>query len=336
MLGRGKETTKRVGLLIVWLTLFVIGTFGFNTLYDSLQGRGESVRTGIIGAGCEARTVWSGTSSKVFGIATPDGKRSYSIHLPSGYESYRRYPLVLAFTGKNMKVSYLEKVSGLNALPAIIVYPQAMRGVAGAYAWQGAPYSPKVNDVHFVGQILDQVQQKLCIDTERIYSVGISNGGGMSWLLSCKMSHRIAAFAMLSGAYYFPDKQCTPDRPAPLLNIHGGKDPIIPYGGSKRKKLPAIDTWVRARAKYNGCIDKQPSILRPSRSTKITTWHECSNGATVQNVELTQATHDWPLRIAVPSDDDDQAIIFGNKQSGAALPAAYYIWYFFEQHPFAA
>ncbi len=332
-----RQNFARVSLLTVYLLVLLLGVFAYNSLFDALQGRGESVRTGISGSGCEARTVWRGSSSKAFGIATPDGKRTYYIHLPQGYESYRRYPVILAFTGKNMKISFLEKVSGLNALPAIVVYPQAMRGTAGAYSWQGAPYSPKVNDVRFVGQVLDQVQQKLCVDTARIYSVGISNGGGMSWLLSCKLSHRIAAFAMLSGAYYFPDKQCTPDRPAPLLNIHGGKDSVIPYGGSKRKKLPAITTWVRARAAYNGCHDKQPTVTRPSRTTKITTWRNCPYNATVQNVELTQARHDWPTSVTVPSDDDERIIQLGNSRQSVstAVPTAFYIWYFLEQHPFS-
>lgn len=60
------------------------------------------------------------------------------------------------------------------------------------------------DDVGFTKQILDQLEEQYCVDTDRIYATGKSQGGGMVGLLAADadLSMRFAAFAPVSGAFY--------------------------------------------------------------------------------------------------------------------------------------
>ena len=57
------------------------------------------------------------------------------------------------------------------------------------------------------------------------------NGGGFTARLGCEMADRLAAIAAVAGGYD-PLKRCDPDRPLPILEIHGTDDDVVPYEGT--------------------------------------------------------------------------------------------------------
>ena len=50
------------------------------------------------------------------------------------------------------------------------------------------------NDVGFVAQLLDTLSSQLCLDANRIYVTGMSNGAGMATTLGCNLAGRLADF----------------------------------------------------------------------------------------------------------------------------------------------
>ncbi|MGH3631566.1 MAG: alpha/beta hydrolase family esterase, partial [Sciscionella sp.] len=112
--------------------------------------------------------------------------RTYLIHLPAGYDAARPTPVVLAFHGRKGDGSDIEAYSGIDALDAIAVYPRGLPGADDKTAFEGAPYSPPSDDVLFVSDLLDHLQHTLCVDPDRIYATGKSNGGGFTALLACR------------------------------------------------------------------------------------------------------------------------------------------------------
>src|SRR2546429_6037060 len=64
-----------------------------------------------------------------------------------------------------------------------------------------------------------------------IYANGLSNGGGMSFQLSCTLSDRIAAVGMVGAALLLPFSWCTDQRPVPMIAFHGTADAAAPYKG---------------------------------------------------------------------------------------------------------
>lgn len=241
---------------------------------------------------CSARDTWGANTTKNFTLKVGDKDRSYRVHLPERFSATEYYPVVLYFTGKGTGSVDGERLANLNKLPAIAIYPQASTGKDGYFAWQGAPYSSGDDDVAFVDAMLDRVHSQLCVQRSHVYATGYSNGGGIVSLLSCKLPDRFAAFGIVAGAMYYPAGDCTPERPTPLINIHGDNDPIVPYKGSIVRKLPAIDSWVTERARDNGCA-LQPSITYQGNGTYVTTWQFCRNGATVQNIRIQGGGHAW-------------------------------------------
>lgn len=130
--------------------------------------------------------------------------------------------------------------------------------------WQGTP-NVTTDDVAFTSAILDQLEGEYCIDTNRIYATGKSQGGGFVGVLMCDpgMSKRVAAFSPVSGAFYQTDfgpvcdpntlaiTPCNPSRTnIPVLDFHGMADDTIAYNGGPRRGgcLPTIPHWCQTWA----------------------------------------------------------------------------------------
>ena len=77
----------------------------------------------------------------------------------------------------------------------------------------------------YVGWVLiDALQARYNIDPRRVYADGLSNGGGMAFVLSCTLSDRIAAVGLVGSAQLLPWEWCQDERPVPMVNFHGTAD----------------------------------------------------------------------------------------------------------------
>ncbi|KAJ9314736.1 CAZyme family CE1 [Paecilomyces variotii] len=215
-----------------------------------------------------------GTFTYVALFMTSDNvPRSYIINIPSGYDTEKPAPLIFSFHGRG-KTAYsqllLSEFYNETWNPdAISVYPQGLKGWEGETQWQGDPNSVGVNDVGFVLDMINNFSQNYCLDTDRIFASGKSNGGGFTGLLACDetASKQIAAFAPVSGAFYQPLSKngtcdaadtpikCNPAaRKIPVIEFHGDADDTIPYNGGERRGecLPTIPHWAREWSKRDG------------------------------------------------------------------------------------
>ncbi|PRP86157.1 putative ferulic acid esterase (FaeA) [Planoprotostelium fungivorum] len=201
-----------------------------------------------------------GGPSQTFSIITADGRnRTYILYIPTQYASSTPSPLIFGFHGLGANSHDIEQQTRFSQskvnVDHIAVYPDGWE-----HHWEGAPYStPKLSDVSFVEQLLHHLQGQLCIDTRRVYATGHSNGGGFTGTLACNpsASNFIAAFAAHSGAFYQATKpspcqsdqvliRCQPSRPLPFMEIHGDKDPQIPYLGGVHNGecMPSVPHYV--------------------------------------------------------------------------------------------
>jgi poly(3-hydroxybutyrate) depolymerase len=138
----------------------------------------------------------------VFGITRP-----YILHVPDRYDPTKPTALVISMHGAMNWPAFQMRVSGWNRVADeegfIVAYP-AGEG-AGPAVWhlrgrtaEGMP------DVVFISQLIDKLRAIYNIDPARIYANGLSNGGGMSFALSCRMSQRIAAVGLVAAAHLVP------------------------------------------------------------------------------------------------------------------------------------
>lgn len=181
----------------------------------------------------------------------------------------------------------------------------------GQGQWQGDPDS-HVNDVKFTLDLLESIEKSFCIDDERIYASGLSNGGGfVANILACDpvASKKFAAFAAASGAYYQNDLKgkCNADNvplkcensgaKVPLVVTHGGSDKVIKYEGGQRRKscLPSVAHFVTAWAERDGLGATNVTSKVANTDVVHYSFGEGANAGMVQSYFVPEMGHRWPM-----------------------------------------
>jgi polyhydroxybutyrate depolymerase len=185
-----------------------------------------------------------GGNGRHFLVTTGDGRlRTYLLHVPGGSAPGTGFPVVLALHGGGGNASQLQESLHLDDLADdqrfMAVYPEGIgRNVLGTQlgTWNGGTccgeaVKKDVDDVAFIRQLLDRLARDHPVDGKRVYATGISNGGIMAVRLACELAPRIAAIAPIAGPGIPPG--CAPERPVPVLFIHGTDDQCALYQGGE-------------------------------------------------------------------------------------------------------
>ena len=227
--------------------------------------------------------------------------RTYVLHIPPGYVSASRAPLVLVLHGLNGSGQSIEAESRMSTKADqenfIAVYPNATKN-PDVWDTDLSPVGTKgVDDVGFIRALIDKLEHDLRIDGRRIYICGFSSGANMTYLLGAKLSHQLAAIGIVSGTIGHTynnsvEKIQSPQEPVPVIAFHGEKDWTIPYhGGGPYKVLPvpeSIKFWVKA----DGCVSS------PQKTTSgdliIDEYGGCKDGSEVILYAFVNGKHEWP------------------------------------------
>jgi len=235
-------------------------------------------------------------------IVSSGQERTYLLFVPTSYDPARPTPLVISIHGFAEWPAHQMQISGWNDLAEeygfIVVYPS---GTGFPRRWRAGGRAgvsgDAMADVSFISDLIDELGRRYNIDRARVYANGLSNGGGMSYMLGCRLSDRIAAVGSVSGAYAYPLDECNPSRPVPMIAFHGTADPIVPYlGGPSRNSgasFPAIPDWMAARARLNGC-DLSPANLPVSGEVSGIRYSRCAQETDVVFYTIHGGGHAWP------------------------------------------
>lgn len=243
--------------------------------------------------GCALPPVAPGTSE--IKITSSGVERSARLVVPAGYDSTKKTPLIMVFHGYTETAEQIEKISQMTPAAAkqgvLVVYPTGISTSWNAGSCCGSGSSSNRPDVKFVGDLLDSLQQQLCIDEKRVYAAGFSNGGMLSNRLACELSDRIAAIGPVAGPLAIDP--CEPKRPMPVIAFHGTSDFIVPYNGgglSGAKSAPAtFDFW----AKNANCTDAPAKVYENGDSSCVQ-HTQCAAGAIVELCTVQSGGHQWP------------------------------------------
>jgi polyhydroxybutyrate depolymerase len=207
----------------------------------------------------------------------------------------------------------------------LVVYP---RGSGFPFRWRSfGTQEEQFQDVQFISDLIDQLEKEYKIDQARIYANGLSNGGGMAFLLAGKLSDRIAAIGGVAGAYALPWTEYKPKRPVPAIIFHGTADPLVPYyhkAVGRFSVLPDIPEWVQSLAVHNGC-QTNPVPLPGNGSVSGVRYPGGTNNAEVVLYSVAGGGHTWPGGKAMP------AFIVG--KTTPDVDATRLMWSFFTEHP---
>lgn len=326
--GESMEDTRRQNFLVRHMRRVVLAALlagaGVATMAAPLQAGG-------VGRCTPARPSQPGITEDTLPFGGLD--RHYELSIPRRYDGRRPAPLVVnlhGFGGTGPAQDHLTDMpaqagkrgyvvvapdGGPLKIPLNIVVPGG--GNVGLY--EGMPFwnifSPGVvdfgpphgqnlgidssavgaDDVGFVAQLLDTLSSQLCLDANRIYVTGMSNGAGMATTLGCNLAGRLAAIAPVSGVNL--TGVCPGNEPVSVLAIHGDADDTVPYGGNGLLGLhfgnPSVPERMAAWATRDGCKTK-PTTKHPHAGLTVERWHGCSSGTDVQLYTIAGWGHVWP------------------------------------------
>ena len=258
-------------------------------------------------------------------------RREYLLHVPRSYDPARAAPLVISLHGaggwpvQQMEMSGWDRLADREGF--IVVYPSAAEGV-GPRVWRVERGPGLARDVAFISALIDTLAVTYHIDSTRIYANGISNGGGMSFVLSCTLSHRIAAVGLVAAANTLPWSWCTDRRAVPMMAFHGTADPMIPYDGGRSwiapDVFPNVRGWARLWARRNGC-GPVPSASQVAADVSRVAYTACAGGADVVLYSVKGGGHSWPGGVALPE--------WWVGRTTTSIDATAELWAFFRQHP---
>jgi polyhydroxybutyrate depolymerase len=230
--------------------------------------------------GCGSAPPVSPGASIVTRLRVGDLDREYRLHVPKGYDGATAVPLVVAIHGYTGTAEALETKDAsfsrhADAHGYAVAYPQATGfevdgrlitswndlgcnaspGPEGPICTEDAddyPTPPECgeprqcdwcschDDVGFIAALLDELERALCVDLDRVYVTGISNGAMLAHRLGCDLPGRFAAIAPVAGTIA-RGFACAPGtgQPISMMNISGSRDRVVPFDGS-----PASDGFL--------------------------------------------------------------------------------------------
>lgn len=222
---------------------------------------------------------------------------------------------------------------------AVVVSPQ---GQGSVQFWNIGLSGKGIDDTVTIGDLLDHVERTACVDTNRVFVDGFSNGAMLTSVLACRLSDRVAAFGPVSGIFDPPG--CHPKRAVPIIAFHGTADPFLSYTGGvgpASASLPItpesadalsgfnpgpVPASVAAWAHRDGCAAK-PSVTRVAASVTKTAYKSCRDGADVVLYTEEGTGHTWPGSKAM------DAIVSVTGPVNHDISADDLLWSFFMAHP---
>ena len=235
-------------------------------------------------------------------------------------------------TGDEFANRHPDLVAYARARGLILVLPTAIHYGRGTL-WSGFDPLPGefiADDVGYLLALLEQLDGALNIDRKRVYAGGFSGGAVMTHYLGARTTNVFAALAASEGTIGLDrDEDGTiewtppPAGPMPVLLINATNSCAVTYWGgvndSGRLQAAAVDGvshWTNA----NGCVSATfvhtntvvtngvyrfnadcsgpypPPLVTLTNQVITQTWIDCTNGAEVVFVTLSDGGHTWPDR----------------------------------------
>jgi polyhydroxybutyrate depolymerase len=227
--------------------------------------------------------------------------RPVQLHVPPSYSCDKAAPLVILLHGYSVNSSFQETYLGItaesNKRGFLYAHPDGTKDGMNNPFWNATDaccnfYGSKIDDSAYISKIITDVQAAYNVDAKRIYLIGHSNGGFMSYRMACEHGDQIAAIASLAGAMYQDVAKCPAADPVSVLQIHGTTDSVIAYNGGSLPNMvtfPSAATSVGDWVTFNKCEATADTSATPldlestlaGNETTITSYTGCQSGTGV-------------------------------------------------------
>ncbi len=271
-------------------------------------------------------------------------RRTYQVHIPPKYKPETPLPLVVVVHGAFDTAEGMEKFSGFSRLADsenfIVLYPNGFGIMGFLQHWNaghccGKAADDQLDDVGFIAMAIADVSDRLKIDSDRIYMVGFSNGGMLTYRFAAERGDLLAAIAPLAATIGGRSAADAPEwripqpvKPLSVIAFHGLADDDVPYeGGVSRHRggsrtywsvEDSVDFWV----KHNGCASQPDTQTVRNGKVLIKSWENCTNETAVALWLIEGWGHVWPGQYFTADLAEDNPL--------KDFDAAAIIWQFFK------
>ena len=219
-------------------------------------------------------------------------ERRFNVYVPSSLTAMTRVPLVLDFHGNGSSGMQEQSGSGwqqkADAEKFVVVYPDGIGNGWNVGNCCGEALNGMVDDVGFARAMVENVSSEACIDAQRVYATGISNGAGLAHRLACEAADVFAAIAAASADLV--TDPCKPARPISELSVRGLNDTLVAYEGGNTGSTgwysPGAKGTLELWKTINGCMGAPSMTLEHCE-----TYTQCNAGVEVTLCSLPNTGH---------------------------------------------
>jgi polyhydroxybutyrate depolymerase len=232
--------------------------------------------TSVPAAACEAGSR-PGATGPTDGLKSADGI-AYNVRTPSAYDPVVAWPLIVVYAGANGDPDAMERSTQLT--------PDAdVNGFMIAYADHRSPASDR--DVEALSHLPDEIGATWCVDPDRVYLTGHSDGGSVVSLITLEelRTPTPAAVAPSSAGVdisYVRASGCP--APIPVMVQASSGDTLFPIDEGFG---PDVAAW------WAGCDGCDPTPGAPY-SDGCLPYGNCTDGTEVIYCEGTGPHGEWP------------------------------------------
>jgi len=252
-------------------------------------------------------------------IPTSQGMRECVIHVPVSCDGSRPAALVIMLHGFGGTALNAVRETGWSAKADregfIIVYPEATRPDRSRaanfrrnpQAWNDGSgrfhaAAEGVDDVAFIGALIDRIGERFWIDAKRVYVTGFSNGASMAFRLGAELSQRITAIAPVSGTCWVRKLEgvktvplCYVTGTADSLNPLEGGYPKLAFGGREQggAEKPAVQAFIDRWGSALGCA-ATPILDETADGVRRRRYGSDRQQSALVFVTVEELGHHWP------------------------------------------
>ncbi|WP_127091738.1 alpha/beta hydrolase family esterase [Aquabacter cavernae] len=238
--------------------------------------------------------------------------RSYLLSRPAGPVPAQPRPTIIALHAAGQTSEGLRDYLGLEPAAQregyVTVYPQGI-----GHVWNdGRPAAMRLkavltpgDDVPFLVALAQRLVEQGIADPARLYLMGISNGGFMVERMACEFAGLFAAYSVaMATAPANYREECHPERPVPIMFVHGTADGVIAWNGfwtPLGATLSAPDS-AALYAKLDQCSEASdqdlPDIVGMDATTvSVRRYTQCADGVEVVLYKINRGGHQSPARV---------------------------------------
>lgn len=277
----------------------------------------------------------------IFILKTDTHSRSARKHIPQSYTHQKSLPMVIVLHGAFSSGKQMEQVSGWSSLAEqenfIVVCPEGIGLFGFLQHWNaghccGRAAKEQWDDVKFLDSLINMMMATYAIDPKRIYMVGHSNGGMMTYRFATERPELLSKAAVFAGTVWSETGKngdmpvSSAKNPVPMLIMHGTDDDVIPFHGgySQRKRdqrfYASVDQSFQFWVDQHGCIPDSQTQAQNLGGFHVRSCFDANREA-VRLIILDGWGHSWPGGKAAESLPEEHPL--------RDFDAASHIWNFF-------